>query len=100
MYLADFRYRPQYIVVMDTPSDVCISRIREGKYDGIPFPFSDSDEGLIRTVSRYLSSELFKSICEGIPTLYLDTSQSIAEQAKEVEIFAGLDETGGHYSDM
>lgn len=100
MYLADFRYRPQYIVVMDTLADVCISRIREGKYDGIPFPFSDSDEELIRTVSRYLSSELFKSNCEGIPTIYLDTSQSIAEQAKDVERFAGLNETGGHYSDI
>lgn len=32
------------VVVVDTPEDVCVSCIREGKYDGIPFPFSGSDE--------------------------------------------------------
>ena len=89
-YITYFRYRRQFIIVMGTPSDVCISRIRKGKYDGIPFPFSGSDEEFIRNVAEYLSSKLFASICKGIPTLRLDTTQSITEQAEVVERFAGL----------
>ena len=93
--IKNLRFRPQYIVVMDTPAEICISRIREGKYDGIPFPFTCSGEEFIKDVSIYLASELFTSLCEGIPLIRLDTSYSVMEQAEEVGRFAGLDSIGG-----
>ena len=89
-HLSVCRYRPQYIVVLDAPVDICISRIVEGKYLGIPFPFTDDDEHLIRTVSDYLSSERFARIREGIPTLWLDAGNPLDVQIEEVERFTGL----------
>ena len=89
-YLYCFRKRTQYIVVMDTPVDVCISRVRDDKYDGIPFPFHGTPEGYIRDVSEFLNSWHFNSMTQGIPVLRLNTNQSPTEQAKEVERFAGL----------
>ena len=85
------RYRPQYIVVMDASAEVCISRITEGKYNGIPFPFTDSNEDFIRSVSIFLSSERFARIRRGIPTLWLETDIPLNEQTEKVEKFTGLD---------
>ena len=45
-----------YVIVVDTPVDVCVSRIREGKYDGILSPFNGADEEIIRRTYDFLRS--------------------------------------------
>ena len=49
-----------YVIVVDAPEDVCVSRIREGKYDGIPFPFSGSDDDYIHRTYDFLRSRTFR----------------------------------------
>ena len=87
--LLDFLNEEQYIIVLDTPVDVCISRIREGKYDGIPFPFHGSNEDFIRNVTLHLSSGYFMSLDKNIPMLRLK-GLSLEEQVCEVERFTDL----------
>ncbi|MCQ2084528.1 MAG: ATP-binding protein [archaeon] len=42
------REREHIVVVIDTPCEECISNIREGKFDGIPFPYEIGEEEMIR----------------------------------------------------
>lgn len=42
-----------YVIVVDTPEDVCVSHIRADKYDGIPFQFSGTEEEYIRRTTNY-----------------------------------------------
>lgn len=97
--LSAYRYRPQYIVVLDATAEECISRMAPGKYAGIPFPFPDTDEHFIRKVSDYLSSEIFAYACRGIPTLWLDSDIPLDAQIQEVERFTGLDVQADSRSD-
>ena len=87
--LLDFLKEEQYVIVLDTPEDICISRIREGKYDGVPFPFHSSDEDFIRNTILHLSSEYFRTFEKNIPMLRLN-GMSLDEQVREVERFADL----------
>jgi len=79
-----------YVIVVDTPADVCVSRIRAGKYDGIPFPVRTSEEDMIRHVHDFLDSRMFRRWCVDLPVLRLDGMLPIGEQVKRVEEFSGL----------
>ncbi|MBR2254990.1 MAG: hypothetical protein IJ856_04130 [Candidatus Methanomethylophilaceae archaeon] len=79
-----------YVIVVDTPEDVCISRIREGKYDGIPFPFDIPDDAFIHQTIDFLKSMEFRRWCVDIPVLSLDGMLPLEEQVIAVEGFVGL----------
>jgi len=69
-----------FVVVLDTPADVCRSRITEGKYDGIPFPFDSSDSEVICGIRKDLDSDFFRDvICKGIPVLHLAGDEPMEE---------------------
>lgn len=81
----------QFIVVLLAPVTLCWKRIRDGKYDGIPFPFEVSDEDMIDHIDRFLGSEGFRMMTSGIPLMYIDTlSNSLDYQVALVEKFTGL----------
>ncbi|MBE6513680.1 MAG: hypothetical protein E7Z69_00905 [Thermoplasmata archaeon] len=86
----DFFVEDHYVIVVDTPEDVCVSCICEGKYDGIPFPFSETGEEYIRRTHEFLRSRTFRRWCVDIPVLWVDGMLPLEEQARAVEEFAGL----------
>ena len=88
-YLRDNRQHEQYIIVLDIPSDVCLSRLDERKYDDIPFPFKVEEGDFTAEIERYLSSDEFERVCAGIPTLRLKET-SLDEQVRKVESFTGI----------
>ena len=73
------RRNDQCIVILDTPADVCISRMRPGKYDGIPFPFENSDEDIIRGIRKGLDSGVFDILHKKVPILRLSDDLSMHE---------------------
>ena len=68
-----------FIVIIDTPVEVCVQRIKPGKYDGIPFPFADSDNEIIERVHRILNSDGYRLIALDIPILHLDGTLELDE---------------------
>ncbi len=74
-----------YVIVVDTPVDVCVSCIREGKYDGIPFPFSGSDDDYIHRTYDFLRSRTFRRWCVDIPVLWMDGMLPLEEQVRMAE---------------
>ena len=80
-----------YIIVLEVPDEICISRIDPHKYDGIPFPFFDGGkEEFIRHVGRFLDSWAFGGMCRGFKVLYLDGMIPLDEQIAKVEEFTGI----------
>ena len=81
----------QFIVVLLAPVAICWKRIRDGKYDGIPFPFEVSDEDMIDHIDRFLGSVGFRLMASGTPLMYINTlSKTLDEQVALVEKFTGL----------
>ena len=67
------------IVIFDTPAEMCKERIMEGKYDGIPFPFENSDEDIIDAIRRDLDSGYFDLFHRDIPILRLNGNLPLDE---------------------
>ena len=80
-----------YIIVLEVPDEICISRIDPHKYDGIPFPFFDGGkEEFIRHVGRFLDSWAFAGMCRGFKVLCLNGMIPLDEQIAKVEEFTGI----------
>ena len=85
-----------YIIVLEVPDEVCISRIDPHKYDGIPFPFfENSKEDFIIQVGRFLHSWEFERMCRGYKVLRLDGMIPLDQQVAQVERFTGIQDPAG-----
>ncbi len=85
-----------YIIVLDVPDDICISRIDPHKYDDIPHSAHwAKPEEYIELVSRFLCSKQFKGMCRGYKVLRLDGMIPLDQQVAQVERFTGIQDPAG-----